>query len=234
MSPFLAEFLGTMLLLLLGNGVVANVSLTNSYAKGAGWFVVCSGWALGVIFGIYLAGKHSDAHLNPAVTLAFAATGSFDWAKVPGYLIAQLLGAFCGSVLVWLHYLPHWKLTEDPATKLGVFCTAPAVRQPFSNLLSEFLGTFVLLFGLSALGTNKFADGLNPILVGFLIVSIGHSLGGTTGFAINPARDIAPRLAHALLPIPGKGSSDWAYSWIPVVGPVLGGIAGALAFKLFV
>jgi glycerol uptake facilitator protein len=228
MSPFLAEYLGTLLLILLGDGVVAAVLLKKSKAENAGWFVICSGWALAVTFGIYLAGKYSGAHLNPAVTLSLAVIGKFEWVKVPSYLLAQLLGAFSGAVLVWLHYLPHWKLTEDPEAKLAVFCTGPAIRNTFSNLFSEFLATFIFIFGVLIIGENKYAEGLNPIVLGLLIVSIGHSLGGTTGWAINPVRDFGPRLAHFLLPIAGKGSSDWAYSWIPVVGPLLGGMAAAL------
>jgi glycerol uptake facilitator protein len=231
MNIYLAEFLGTLLLITLGCGVNAGVSLTQSYARNAGWFVVCSGWGLGVIFAIYLVGKQSGGHLNPAVTLALASIGDFEWAKVPGYLLAQLLGAMAGAILVYLHYLPHWKLTQDPATKLGVFATSPAIKNTFSNFFSEFLGTFVLLLGLLALGSNEFSQGLNPIVVGFLIVAIGLSLGGTTGWAINPARDLGPRMAHFLLPIHGKGGSDWSYAWIPVLAPVLGGIAAAWVYK---
>jgi glycerol uptake facilitator protein len=171
--------------------------------------------------------------LNPAVTLALAATGALDWALVPTYLLAQLLGAMLGAVLVYLHYLPHWARTEDPGAKLAVFCTAPAIRNTTGNFISEFLGTFVLLFGLMALGATHFADGLNPLAVGALVLAIGHSLGGTTGYAINPARDLGPRLAHALLPIPGKGGSDWGYAWIPVLAPIAGGICGALVYKTF-
>jgi glycerol uptake facilitator protein len=161
------------------------------------------------------------------VTLALAATGQFAWANVGPYLLAQMLGAMLGAILVYLQYLPHWERTSDPASKLAVFCTAPAVRHTTGNLISEFIGTFVLLFGLSALGANRFAEGLNPIAVGALVFSIGLSLGGTTGYAINPARDLGPRIAHALLPIPGKGGS----AWIPVVGPILGGVCGALAYQ---
>ena len=233
MNPFVAELIGTMLLIYLGNGVVAGVLLKNSKSEGAGWLVICIGWALAVVFAIYLAGPISGAHLNPAVTIGLAAVGKFSWQQVPTYIIAQILGAIIGAILVFLHYFPHWKKTEDAGLKLAIFCTAPAERVPFWNLFSEFMGTFVLMLGLSALGANKFADGLNPLVVGALIISIGTSLGGTTGWAINPARDFGPRIAHALLPIPGKGGSDWAYSWIPILGPILGGVAGTVFYSVF-
>lgn len=233
MTNFLAELIGTALLILLGDGVVAGVVLRGTKSENAGWIVITVGWALAVAFAVYAVGRVSDAHLNPAVTLALAATGQFDWSETPLYVAGQMTGAFLGACLVYLHYLPHWSHTPDPATKLAVFCTAPAIRHRFSNVLSEFLGTFVLLFGLSALGVNSFAEGLKPLAVGALVLAIGLSLGGTTGYAINPARDLGPRLAHALLPIPGKGGSDWGYAWIPVAAPVLGGICGAAAYRLF-
>ena len=232
MNTFLAEMVGTALLILLGNGVVAGVVLKNSKAQGSGWIVITFGWALAVTFGVYAVGSVSGAHLNPAVTLGLAATGSFPWEKVPAYIVAQMIGAFIGSCLVYVHYLPHWAITEDAATKRAAFCTEPAERNTVSNVIGEFIGTFVLLFGLSALGVNKFSEGLNPMAVGALVLSIGLSLGGTTGYAINPARDLGPRIAHALLPISGKGGSDWAYAWIPVVGPILGGICGAACYKM--
>ena len=232
MQTFFAELIGTALLVLLGNGVVAGVLLRGTKNENAGWLVIAIGWALAVTFGVYAAGKVSGAHLNPAVTLALAASGQFSWANVPAYLAGQMLGAMLGAGLVYLHYLPHWRPTEDPATKLAVFSTGPAIRHTISNVLSEFLGTFVLLFGLSALGANEFAEGINPLAVGALVLAIGLSLGGTTGYAINPARDLGPRIMHALLPIPGKGGSDWGYAWIPVVGPILGGICGAVAYRL--
>jgi glycerol uptake facilitator protein len=231
MNSFIAEFLGTALLILLGDGVVAGVVLKGTKNENAGWLVITIGWALAVSLAIYAVGKISGAHLNPAVTLALAATGQFDWANVGTYITAQMLGAVLGSTLVWLHYFPHWSRTTDQATKLAVFCTAPAVRHTPANFFSEFLGTFVLLFGLSALGVNEFSQGLKPLAVGGLIIAIGLSLGGTTGWAINPARDLGPRIAHALLPIPGKGGSDWGYAWIPVVAPILGGICGAIAYQ---
>ncbi len=232
MNIFLAEFLGTALLILLGDGVVAGVVLKGTKNENAGWLVITLGWALAVSLAIYAVGKISGAHINPAVTLALAATGQFDWANVPMYVTAQMLGAILGATLVWLHYLPHWSRTPDQGTKLAVFCTGPAVRHTPANFFSEFLGTFVLLFGLSALGVNDFSEGLKPLAVGGLITAIGLSLGGTTGWAINPARDLGPRIAHALLPIPGKGGSDWGYAWIPVVAPILGGICGALVYQM--
>ena len=232
MNPFFAELIGTALLILLGNGVVAGVLLKNSKSEGAGWLVITIAWGLAVSFGVYAVGPISGAHLNPAVTLGLAATGAFDWAQVPVYIIAQLLGGVLGACLVYLHYLPHWAKTDDADLKRAAFCTAPAERHTIGNLISEFIGTFVLLFGLSAIGATKFADGLNPLVVGALVLSIGLSLGGPTGYAINPARDLGPRIAHALLPIPNKGDSDWSYAWIPVVGPILGGICGAVVHHL--
>jgi glycerol uptake facilitator protein len=231
MNTFLAELVGTALLILLGNGVVAGVVLKGSKSENAGWIVITIGWALAVTFGVYAVGSVSGAHLNPAVTIALAVTHKFDWALVPAYIGAQLLGAFIGASLVYLHYLPHWRNTDDQGAKLAVFSTGPAIRHTAGNFISEFIGTFVLLFGLSAIGANRFSEGLNPMAIGALILAIGISLGGTTGYAINPARDLGPRLAHALLPIPGKGGSDWAYSWIPVIAPILGGIAGALTYN---
>ena len=231
LTKFLAELLGTALLVLLGNGVVAGVVLKGTKNENSGWIVITVGWALAVTFAVYAVGRISGAHLNPAVTIALAFTGQFDWVNVPVYIAAQMLGAMIGAALVWLHYLPHWERTSDPEAKLAVFCTAPAIRHTTGNFISEFLGTFVLLFGLSALGANRFAEGLNPLAVGALVLAIGHSLGGTTGYAINPARDLGPRIAYAILPIPGKGGSDWGYAWIPVLAPVLGGIAGAMVYR---
>lgn len=231
MSPYVAEFFGTMLLILLGEGVVAGVLLKGSKAENAGWLVVVVAWGLAVTFAIYAVGQVSGAHLNPAVTLALALSGSFEWSQVPGYCAAQVLGAFTGATLVWLHYLPHWKNTSSAELKLAVFATAPAVRSPLNNLLSEIVATAVLILGLLFIGANRFADGLNPLVVGMLVVVIGLSLGGTTGFAINPARDLGPRIAHAVLPIAGKGSSDWGYAWIPVAGPFIGSGLGVLVYN---
>jgi glycerol uptake facilitator protein len=232
MSPFWGELVGTAILIIFGAGVCANVNLKKSYAYNSGWIVITFGWGLGVAMAVYAVGQFSGAHLNPAVTLGLAFDGDFPWADVPSYIIAQMIGAMIGSAVIYLHFLPHWKETEDPGTKLGVFATSPAIRHHFSNLLSEIIGTFILVLGILSIGANKFTDGLNPFIVGFLIIAIGISLGGTTGYAINPARDLGPRLAHFILPIPGKGTSNWGYSWIPVVGPILGGSLGGLFYHV--
>lgn len=231
MSQYLAEYVGTMILMIFGSGVVAGAVLKRSKSENGGWLLICTAWGLGVAFAVFAVGNISGAHINPAVTLGFAITGDFPWSKVPGYVLAQIAGAFTGSTLVWINYFPHWKVTDDPQSKLAIFSTIPAVRSFPNNLASEVLATFVLLFGLSFIGADHFADGLNPLVIGIWVAAIGYSLGGTTGFAINPARDFGPRLAHFLLPIPGKGSSDWAYSWIPVVGPVIGGMFGTLFYQ---
>ena len=240
MSPFVAEIFGTMLLILLGDGVVANAVLQRSKGHASGWIVITTGWALGVALAVYSVGTISGGHLNPAVTIALAAIGQFQWASVPSYILAQMIGAFLGAVLVWLTYLPHWPVTEDKAAKLGVFCTIPAIRNPPANMITEIIGTFVLVLGVLAIPSVKnlkpelgFSTGLGPLLVGALVWGIGLSLGGPTGYAINPARDLAPRLAHMLLPIPGKGDSDFAYAWVPIVGPVIGGLLGAVCYKTF-
>ena len=232
MSPYLAEFLGTLLLILLGNGVVAGVLLKNSKSENAGWLSIVIGWGLAVTLAIYAVGEFSGAHLNPALTIALASIGSFSWDLVPGYCLAQFAGASVGATLVWLHYLPHWKISENQSAKLAVFCTAPAIKHTMGNLISEALGTALLVLAVLFLGVNSFTEGLKPLVVGALIISIGLSLGGTTGFAINPARDLGPRLAHFLLPIHGKGHSDWSYAWVPVVGPLVGGLAGAWIYQL--
>jgi glycerol uptake facilitator protein len=245
MEMYLAEFIGTLILILLGDGVVAGVLLRYSKAENAGWVVITLAWGLAVAIAVYAVGRISGAHINPAVTLGLASIGAFPWAQVPGYIIAQMLGAFVGGALVWLHYLPHWKETEDPALKLAVFSTGPAIRNTAANFISEVIGTVMLVFGVLAIVTTFGADfmgdpnlaqafqtALPPLLIGFLVVVIGMSLGGPTGYAINPARDLGPRIAHAVLPIAGKGSSDWSYSWIPVVGPIVGGIVGALLFQI--
>ena len=246
MQPLLAEALGTMILVLLGDGVVANVVLEKTKGQNSGWIVITIGWGVAVTIAVYAVGRISGAHLNPAVTIALAAIGSFPWAQVPGYIAAQMAGAFSGAVLVWLAYLPHWGETADPAAKLGVFCTSPAIRHGASNVISEVIGTAILLFGILAIAADAqslarpgqvdlsvvFSSGLQPLLVGVLVLGIGLSLGGPTGYAINPARDLGPRLAHAVLPIPGKGPSDLAYSWIPVVAPIAGGLIGAGLYVL--
>lgn len=232
MSAFVGEFVGTMLLILLGEGVVAAAFLNKTKAQNSGWIVVTTGWAMAVAMAVYAVGRVSGGHLNPAVTLGLAVIGKFPWSSVPGYLMAQFLGAFLGAWLVWVAYLPHWAVTEDKAVKLAVFSTAPAIRNLPMNLVTETIGTFVLVFGVLAILANAgpIQSGLAPLLIGFLVWSIGLSLGGPTGYAINPARDLGPRVAHALLPIAGKGGSDWGYSWVPVVGPVIGGLLGAGAY----
>ncbi|HET7646258.1 MAG TPA: MIP/aquaporin family protein [Candidatus Limnocylindria bacterium] len=230
-SIFIAETVGTGLLILLGDGVVGGVLLARSKAQNAGWIVITTGWALAVAFGVYAIGSLTGAHLNPAVTLGFAVAGTTDWGLVPWYIAGEMLGAFIGAVLVYLHYLPHWAETEDPGLKLAVFSTGPAIRNTVSNLISEIIGTFALVFGVYAIVSNELAPGLAALLVGFLVWAIGLSLGGPTGYAINPARDLGPRIAHAILPIAGKGGSDWEYSWIPVVGPIIGGILGAVTYQ---
>lgn len=243
MEKLLAEFVGTLILILLGDGVVAGVLLRHSKAEHSGWIVITFGWGMAVAIAVYCVGAISGAHINPAVTIGLAVIGQFPWAQVPGYIIAQLLGAFVGAVLVWLTYFDHWKETDDPTLKLGVFCTIPQIRNTVSNFVTEVIGTAMLLFGVVAIVANakNFADtnlatifsiGVQPLIIGFLVLAIGLSLGGPTGYGINPARDLAPRIAHAVLPIPGKGDSDWSYSWIPVVAPLVGGIIGAVLYSI--
>jgi glycerol uptake facilitator protein len=232
MNSYFAEFFGTMLLILLGEGVVAGVLLKHSKSENAGWHTIVVAWGLAVMIAVYAVGRISGAHLNPAITIALCVSGDFPSGQVLGYVVAQLAGAFTGAVLVWLHYYPHWAPTQNAAAKLAVFCTAPAIRSVPHNLFSEILGTLVLVMAILFIGANNFAEGLNPVVIGALISTIGFSLGGTTGFAINPARDLGPRIAHFILPIPGKGDSDWSYSWIPVAGPIIGGILGAWLFKM--
>ncbi|MEL3907064.1 MAG: aquaporin family protein [Treponema sp.] len=231
MSTFLAELVGTAILILLGDGVVAGCLLSKSKSQNAGWIVITLAWGLAVTMGVYAVGNISGAHLNPAVTLAMAVIGSLPWSEVFPYIAAQMIGAFIGAVLVWLTYLPHWKETDDPGLKLAVFSTGPAIYSPAANFLTEVIGTFMLVFGILFIGGNEFAPGFAPIAVGLLIVVIGMSLGAPTGYAINPARDLGPRIAHAVLPIPGKGDSQWNYAWIPVVAPLVGGVLGALAHQ---
>lgn len=230
MSHFLAELIGTMILIILGDGVVAGVVLNKTKANGAGWMVITTGWACAVAIPALIFGGISGAHFNPALTIALAAIGKFAWADVPMYIIAQFIGAILGAAIVWLHYYPHWAATEDKATKLAVFCTGPAIRSTPANFISEFIGTFILVFGILGLGTVTMAPGLGTFGVGLIILVIGVSLGGTTGYAINPARDLGPRIAHAILPIAGKGDSDWGYSWVPVIAPICGALVGALLF----
>jgi glycerol uptake facilitator protein len=228
---FASEVIGTALLILLGDGVVAAVLLGKSKAENSGWIVIVFGWAMAVAMAVYAVGRFDGAHLNPAVTFGLAVIGVTKWGDVPIYLAGEFVGAFIGACLVYAHYSHHFKETEDPGLKLAVFSTGPAIRNYGLNFISEFIGTFVLVFGVLAIGGNKGpgVSGLTPLLVGLLVFAIGLSLGGPTGYAINPARDLGPRIAHFLLPIPGKGSSDWSYAWIPVVAPIAGGIVGALA-----
>ena len=242
MQAYIGEFIGTMILIILGDGVVAGVLLRNSKAENSGWIVITFGWGLAVAVAVYCVGQFSGAHINPAVTIASAVTGQLPLADVIPYIIAQFLGAFVGAVIVWLAYLPHWPETEDEGLKLGVFCTAPAIYNTPANLITEIIGTFVLVFGISGIVANAgavpgdlsavIASGLNPLLVGLLVLGIGLSLGGPTGYAINPARDLGPRIAHAVLPIAGKGGNDWGYAWIPVVAPIIGGILGAVTWVI--
>jgi glycerol uptake facilitator protein len=241
MQTLLAEVVGTLLLVLLGDGVVANVVLKGTKGQNSGWIVISLGWGVAVTMAVYAVGRISGAHLNPAVTVSLAIIGSFNWAEVPGYIGAQMLGAFLGAVLVWIMYLPHWEVTPDPGAKLAVFATGPAIRNPATNFICELIGTAVLVFGILAIAANAqtlskpgdvdlsfvFSRGLQPLVVGVLVLGIGLSLGGPTGYAINPARDLGPRLAHAVLPVAGKGPSDWEYAWIPVVAPLAGGALGA-------
>jgi glycerol uptake facilitator protein len=235
-----------MILVLLGDGVVAAVLLRQSKAENSGWIVITFGWGMAVAMAVYSVGAISGAHINPAVTIGLASIGSFDWVMVPGYIIAQMLGAFTGAVLVFLAYLNHWEPTAEPALKLGVFCTAPEIPNKVANFITEVIGTAMLVFGVVAIVANVqqieqaadvnlaavFTFGILPLIIGLLVFSIGLSLGGPTGYAINPARDLGPRIAHAVLPIPGKGGSDWGYSWIPVVGPIVGGVIGAVLYSI--
>lgn len=229
-SPFLGELIGTMVLILLGDGVVANVCLKQSKGENAGWMVITTGWAFAVTIGIFVSTLFgsADAHLNPAVTVAFAVSTG-DWSKVSTYIPAQMIGAIVGATLVWLQYLPHWAKTHDAATKLGCFATGPAIPATGGNFISEVIGTMVLIIGVNSFSSvGQVATGFGPYLVGILVWAIGLSLGGSTGYAINPARDLGPRIAHAILPIAGKGSSDWGYAWLPVVAPIVGAILAGL------
>jgi glycerol uptake facilitator protein len=230
---FISEFTGTAMLLLLGCGVVATAILKGSKGEGGGWLLINFGWGLAVMAGVYVAFR-SGAHLNPAVTLALAITGGIEWSQLPIYFAAELLGAFVGAIIAWLAFKQHFDAEEDPGKKLGVFSTGPAIRNYGWNTLTEVVGTFVLVFVILISGGTAgggATDFMKPLFVALLVVGIGASLGGPTGYAINPARDLGPRIAHAILPIRGKGSSDWGYSWVPIVGPLIGGALGAFAFQ---
>ncbi|MCX6206205.1 MAG: aquaporin family protein [Bacteroidetes bacterium] len=232
MTPFIAELVGTCLILILGEGVVANAILAKTKGNGGGLIAITFGWAIAVFVGVFSTSSISGAHLNPAVTIGLAMAGNFDWALVPTYILAQLLGAMLGSTLVWIHYRQHLDETPDPAAQLACFATGPAIKNNFQNIYSEVLGTFILVF--AVLFMTKATNSLGPLdalPVALVVLGIGLSLGGTTGYAINPARDLGPRIMHTILPIKGKGSSDWGYSWIPVVGPIIGAVLAAVIFK---
>ncbi len=231
MTPFIGEVIGTALLLLLGDGVVANVVLRGTKGEGGGWIVITFGWAMAVFVAVFTVAAASGAHLNPAVTVGLAVAGKFAWADVPLYIAAQMIGAMIGAMLVWVHYRPHFALTDSAPAKLAVFATGPAVQSPFDNFISEVIGTFVLVFAVLFLAAPEVGLGaLDALPVALVVLVIGLSLGGTTGYAINPARDLGPRIVHALLPIHGKGTSDWGYAWIPVFAPLLGGLLAALLY----
>jgi glycerol uptake facilitator protein len=242
MNAFLGELIGTALLIVLGDGVVANVVLSKTKGHQSGWIVICFGWAMAVYIGVFVSAPYSTAHLNPAVSIGLAMTGKFEWSLVPTYILGQLLGAMIGALFVWLAYRQHFNETDDVGLKLAVFCTRPSIRSTFHNLLTEIIGTFVLVFGvLFILGPTLKVNGVEGNLglgaigalpVSLLVLGIGLSLGGPTGYAINPARDLGPRIMHFILPIGKKGGSDWSYSWIPIIGPVLGAMIAAWLFRL--
>jgi glycerol uptake facilitator protein len=232
MVPFIGEIIGTMLLIILGNGVVANVVLKNTKGNSGGWIVITFGWAMAVFVAVFAMGSISGAHINPAVTIGLALVGKFPWADVPVYILGQMIGAALGATIVWIHYKDHFAITENEDLKMACFCTAPEIRSTVNNLLSEIIGTFVLVFGVLFIAAPEVGIGsLDALPVALLVFAIGLSLGGTTGYAINPARDLGPRIMHALLPIPRKRDSDWGYSWIPIVGPIIG---AALASGVYV
>lgn len=234
MSMYLGEFVGTALLLWLGNGVNMTCSLKHSYGKGVGWVAVCFGWGFSVMMAVYAVGWISGAHLNPAVTVGLAVGGALSWALVPGYIIAQMAGAIVGATLAYITYKVQMDEEPDAATKLGVFSTGPSINAPLWNMIQEAMATAILLIGILAVGVAGVGAAYAPIVIGLLITLIGFAAGGGTGFAINPARDLGPRIAHAILPIKGKGDSNWAYAWVPVVGPIIGGIIGVVLFNAFI
>lgn len=240
MTPFVAELLGTALIIIFGDGVVANVLLKNSKGNNGGWIVIAFGWAMAVFIAVYVSAAASGAHLNPAVTLALAYLGKFDWSLVPGYLLAQLLGGMLGALLVWAVYRQHYDATEDPDLQLATFCTGPAIRNYPQNFLTELLATFIFVTAILFISKPMDASGLafglgalDALPVALLVLGMGLSLGGPTGYAINPARDLGPRIIHFILPIKGKRDSDWAYSWVPVLGPTAGALLAAWVFQTF-
>ncbi len=234
MTPFFGELIGTGLLVLLGQTVVSNVVLQKSKGYNSGWIVISFGWAMAVFVGVFCSASASKAYLNPAITLAFAYMGKLPWDQVPVYIAAEMLGAMLGSLLAWLCFRPHFAATPDADAKLGVFCTAPAIRSPFDNLITEVIATFILMLGVLYIAAPSSSLGaLDALPVGLLVLAIGLGPGGPTGYAINPARDLGPRIMHAILPIPGKRDSDWAYSWVPILGPILGALLAVGVFRLF-
>ncbi len=236
LAIFLAELLGTMILVLLGDGAVANVLLKKSKGEAGGWIIISAGWGFAVAIGVYAAGWVTGGHINPAVTLAMAVVGRTPWSAVPFYMMGQFAGAFIGATLVWVTYMPHWSLTTDGPSKLMCFCTKPQVRNDASNFLTEVIATAVLLLGVLAIFSpvTDIGWGMAPYATGILVFAIGLSLGGPTGYAINPARDLAPRLVHAILPIPNKGPTEWSYAYIPILGPFVGGVLGALLYQVLI
>ncbi|HKK39414.1 MAG TPA: MIP/aquaporin family protein [Cryomorphaceae bacterium] len=238
MTLYIFEFIGTAMLILLGNGIVANVVLRGNKGSDAGWVGITLAWGIGVFTGVFISANVSGSHLNPAVTLGLASAGKFDWQLVPGYMLAQILGAMAGNILVWFSYKKQYDATEDPEALRATFCTSPAIRSPFWNFVTEVIGTFALVFGVFFIAGGSFAGeaislgSLDALPVALLVIGIGLSLGGPTGYAINPARDLGPRIVHALLPLKNKGSSDWSYSWVPILGPLTGGALAACIYAL--
>lgn len=231
MTPFIGEIIGTALLIVLGDGVVANVLLKNTKGEGSGWIVITFGWGMAVFVAVFAVASVSGAHINPAVTIGLAMAGKFPWSEVPVYILAQMIGAAIGALVVWIQYRQHFDITDDSNVKLWVFSTAPQIRSYWNNFISEVIGTFVLVFGVLYLASPSVGLGaLDSLPVGLLVFAIGLSLGGTTGYAINPARDLGPRIMHAILPVPNKRDSDWTYAWIPVFGPIAGSLLAALLY----
>lgn len=231
MSIYLAELLGTMILIILGDGVVANVVLNKTKGHNSGWIIITTGWGLAVAIAALIFGTTSGAHINPALTIGLALIGRFPWSSVPGYVVSQFIGGFLGAVIVWVYYRLHFKETEDKKAKLAVFCTGAEIKGTFTSFTCEVIGTFILVFGILGINNTPLADGLAPLVAGLIVWAIGITLGGTTGYAINPARDFGPRLAHFILPIHDKGDSEWGYAWIPVIAPIVGSVIAAVVFN---